>query len=460
MSVDVSVPRLPTDFVWGVATAAYQIEGGVSEGGRGPSIWDTFVHQPGATFHGDTADVACDHYHRWPDDLDLMAELGIPAYRLSLSWSRLQPAGSGPLNPEGVTFYRDLLTGARHRGIEPYVTLYHWDLPQPLQDGGGWPERATAERFGEYAALVADQLGDLAEHWITINEPWCAAFLGHAWGMQAPGHQDETEAVRAAHHLLLAHGLALSGFRERRPAAKLGITNIVGNLAPYSDSPDDARATAIMDVRMNRIFLEPLYHGRYGDDVVKVFAPHGLSDDETPGALVQPGDLSVIAAPTDFVGINHYTNTLIQDDPSAPHYGARMIQVQPAPTTFGWSDTPGALRDVLLRIGREYTGLPIYVTENGATFYDYPTPDGEVRDPERVHYLTGYTAAVGEAVAAGADVRGYFAWSFLDNFEWSHGYSKRFGLVYVDYPTQRRIPKQSAYWYRDFIAQHSTGRTP
>ncbi|QSB12876.1 beta-glucosidase [Natronosporangium hydrolyticum] len=451
--------RLPAGFVWGVATAAYQIEGAVAEGGRGPSIWDTFVRQPDAIFHGDDADRACDHYHRWESDLDLMAELGIPAYRLSLSWARLQPAGSGPLNPEGVEFYRTLIAGCRARGIEPYVTLYHWDLPQPLQDAGGWPDRATAQRFGEYAALVADELGDLAEYWITINEPWCAAFLGHAWGMQAPGHADETEAVRAAHHLLLAHGLALAGFRQRRPAAKVGITNIVSNLAPVTDSPADVRATATVDVRMNRLFLEPVYRGRYGAEVVAEFGGHGLTDDETGDGLVRPGDLALIAAPTDFVGINHYTNTRIQHDPAVAG-GVRMIQVAPTPTTFGWSDTPDALREVLLRVARDYSPLPIYVTENGATFADYPTPDGEVRDPERVRYLAGYTAAVAEAVAAGADVRGYFAWSFLDNFEWSHGYSKRFGLVYVDYPSQRRIPKQSAYWYRDFIAHHRTGRNP
>jgi beta-glucosidase len=450
---------LGPEFVWGVATAAYQIEGGAAEGGRGPSIWDTFVRAPDAIFHGDDGDITCDHYHRWESDLDLMAELGIPAYRLSLSWARLQPAGSGPLNPEGVRFYRALLTGCRARGIEPYVTLYHWDLPQPLQDAGGWPQRATAERFGAYAALVADQLGDLAAHWITINEPWCAAVLGHAWGMQAPGHTDLTEAARAAHHLLLAHGLALAAFRERRPDAKLGITNILGNLTPFADTPEDRRATAAVDVRMNRLFLEPLYNCRYGEDVVAELGAHGLTDHETGGGLVRPGDLARIAAPTDFVGVNHYTNLRIRHDPSASRDGVQMIPVEPAPTSFGWSDTPSALRDVLLRVAREFTPLPIHVTENGAAFADYPTPDGEVRDPERVHYLAGYTAGVAEAVAAGADVRGYFVWSFLDNFEWSHGFSKRFGLVYVDYPTQRRIPKQSAYWYRDLIANHRSGRT-
>ena len=289
---------LPDGFVFGVATAAFQIEGGVAEGGRGPSIWDAFTMQPGAIHHGETAEVACDHYHRWESDLDLMAELGIPAYRLSLSWSRLQPTGEGPLNPEGVAFYRDLLRGCRARGIEPYVTLYHWDQPQPLEDAGGWPARRTAELFGEYAGLVADALGDLAEHWITVNEPVCASFLSYWWGMQAPGRTDLTEAVRAAHHLLLGHGLALRAFRDRRPEAKLGITNLVSNLAPASSSAEDAAATAALDIRFNRVFLEPVYHGSYGADVAAVFADQGLTADETDDGLVRRGDLALISAAT------------------------------------------------------------------------------------------------------------------------------------------------------------------
>jgi beta-glucosidase len=448
---------LPDDFVFGVATAAFQIEGGVAEGGRGPSIWDAFTMQPGAIHHGETAEVACDHYHRWESDLDLMAELGIPAYRLSLSWSRLQPTGEGPLNPEGVAFYRDLLRGCRERGIEPYVTLYHWDLPLALQDAGGWPERRTAELFGEYAGLVADALGGLAEHWITVNEPVCASFLSYWWGMQAPGHTDLTEAVRAAHHLLLGHGLAVRAFRERRPEAKLGITNLVSNLAPASSSPEDAAATAALDIRFNRVFLEPVYHGSYGADVAAVFADQGLTADETDDGLVRRGDLALISARTDFAGVNHYTNTLVAADPESWN-GARMIQVEPAPTNFDWSDTPEALSAVLQRLSHEYTGLPLYVTENGATFTDYVTPDGRVHDPERVHYLAGYTSALADARAAGADVRGYFLWSFLDNFEWSWGYSQRFGIVYTDFGTQQRTPKDSAYWYRDLIRANRSAR--
>jgi len=308
---------LPADFVWGVATAAYQIEGAVAEGGRGPSIWDTFSHTPGKTLHGDTGDIACDHYHRWATDLDLMAELGIPAYRLSLSWSRLQPGGSGPLNPEGVAFYRNLLQGAMDRGIAPYVTLYHWDLPQELQDAGGWPERDTAYRFGEYAALVADALGDLAEDWITINEPICASFLSYSWGMQAPGLTDTRLAVRAAHHLLLAHGLALRAFREHRPSARLGITNLIGNLTPATDSAADIAAVRSWDAQSNRLFLDPVYLGRYSEAVLDGLGRYGLTADEVADGLVRPGDLALISAPTDFAGVNHYTNMIVRADPAA-----------------------------------------------------------------------------------------------------------------------------------------------
>jgi beta-glucosidase len=445
---------LPADFVWGVATAAYQIEGGVAEGGRGPSIWDTFSHTPGKTLHGDPGDVACDHYHRWTTDLDLMAELGIPAYRLSLSWSRLQPGGTGPLNPQGVAFYRNLLRGAVDRGITPYVTLYHWDLPQELQDAGGWPERETAYRFGEYAALVADALGDLADTWITINEPICASFLSYSWGMQAPGLTDTGLAVRAAHHLLLAHGLALRAFRERRPSTRIGITNLIGNLTPATDSTADAAAVRSWDAQSNRLFLDPVYLGRYSEAVVDALGQYGLTVDEVPGGLVRPGDLELISAPTDFAGVNHYTNMIVRADPTAAN-GISWEHVTPTPTSFGWSDTPEALTAVLLRVA-QISGLPLYVTESGASFHDYVTPDAMVHDPERIAYLDGYTGAVGRAVAAGADVRGYFAWSFLDNFEWAEGYSKRFGLVYVDYRTQDRIPKDSARWYSELIAAQAS----
>jgi beta-glucosidase len=455
-----TLAALPADFRFGTATAAYQIEGGVDAGGRGPSIWDTFAHTPGRTHRGDTGDIACDHFHRWEADLDLMAELGLPAYRMSLSWSRLQPAGTGDLNPDGVRFYRGVLDGCRQRGITPLVTLYHWDLPQPLQDAGGWPARHTADRFADYAGRCVDAFADLVDDWITINEPWCVSFLSHEWGVQAPGVEDPNQAIRAAHHTLLAHGLALQQLRTKAPAARVGITNIVSNVNPGSDSPADVAAAAELDIRLNRIFLEPCYHGDYPDDVLAVFAPAGLAAGETDGDLVRPGDLDLIAAPTDFVGINHYTNVLAHAD-AGRQGGIRIEQVAPTPTSFGWSNTPDALRDVLTRVSKEYSPAPIVVTENGASFNDYVDPSGEVRDVERIDYLRGYIGAVGEAVAAGVDVRGYFAWSLFDNFEWAEGYDKRFGLVYVDYRTQDRIPKASALWYRDLIATfHRLKRTP
>jgi beta-glucosidase len=445
---------LPAGFLFGTATAAYQIEGGVAEGGRGPSIWDTFAHTPGTTHRGDTGEVACDHYHRWEADLDLMAELGLLGYRFSLSWARLQPAGSGELNPEGVAFYRDLIDGCRRRGITPLATLYHWDLPQPLQDAGGWPSRDTAHHFADYASRCIDAFADLVDDWITINEPWCVSFLSHAWGVQAPGLRDPAAAIRAAHHTLLAHGLALQHFREKAPGARVGITNILSNVNPRTDAPADVAAAKTLDIRMNRIFLEPCYHGQYPADVVEVFGPDGLNAGEADGALVQPGDLALISAPTDFVGVNHYTNVRAyagDGDDGRSWGGVRIEQVEPTPTSFGWSNTPSALTDILTRVAREYSPLPIHVTENGASFHDYVDPNGEVRDVERIDYLRGYVDAVGRAVESGVDVRGYFCWSFMDNFEWAEGYDKRFGLVYVDYRTQERIPKASAYWYRDLI---------
>jgi beta-glucosidase len=448
-----SLDSFPPGFLFGTATAAYQIEGAVNEGGRGVSIWDTFSHTPGRTHRGDNGDVACDHYHCWADDLDLMASLGYGAYRLSLSWTRLQPTGSGPLNPEGVEFYRALLMGCWERGITPLVTLYHWDLPQPLQDAGGWPSRETAYRFGDFAALVIAALGDLAEDWITINEPWCVSFLSHAWGVQAPGITDDRLAIRAAHHTLVAHGLALAAFRSRLPEARVGITNILTNVNPLTSSADDVAMAAQIDSRFNRVFLEACYLGRYPADVLAVFEADGLNAVPAEGALVQPGDLELISAPTDFVGVNHYHNMVVAADPTG-WKGAAITHAQPIMTTFGWSNTPEALQAILIRVNREYSSLPIIVTENGATFHDYPDPTGEVRDPERIDYLCGYIDGIGRAIQAGVPVRGYMAWSFLDNFEWAEGFDKRFGLVFVDFATQTRIPKASAYWYQDLIARH------
>jgi beta-glucosidase len=448
------ISALAADFVFGVATAAYQIEGGVKEGGRGVSIWDTFSHTPGKTLHGDTGDIACDHYHRWAADLDLMKDLGIQGYRLNFSWARLQPTGEGDLNPEGVEFYRDILKGCHDRGIKPFVTIYHWDLPQALQDKGGWPARETAFRFGEYTALLIDEFADLAEDWITINEAWCVAYLGHSWGMQAPGFKDDALAIRAAHHVLLAHGLALAQFRKKAPQLRVGITNIHGNVTAKTNSSADQAAAAELDVRMNKLFLEPLYKGSYSDDVVAVFEVDGLNAGEIPGALVQPGDLALISAPTDFIGVNHYHNMIASASEGAPN-GIGMEQATPnEQSSWNWPNTPYALGNIVRRINRDYSDLPIVITENGITLNDYAGPDGKVNDPDRIDYLNGYINEIAKAARDGVPMAGYFAWSFMDNFEWAEGYNMRFGLVHVDYPTQTRTPKQSAFWYRNLISEH------
>ncbi|HEY0697518.1 MAG TPA: GH1 family beta-glucosidase [Micromonospora sp.] len=439
----------PVGFAWGAATAAYQIEGAVTEDGRGPSIWDTFAHTPGATVRAETGDVACDHYHRWESDLDLIAELGLTAYRLSLSWSRLQPTGHGPLNPKAVAFYRRLLAGLRERGVRPFVTLYHWDLPQPLEDAGGWPVRATAERFADYAALVMTALGNLAEDWVTLNEPWCSAFLGYGTGRHAPGRTSDTDAVAAAHHLNLAHGLAVSRMRDRRPGIRIGVTHLITDIVPASDTAADLAAAGRMDANNNLMFLDPLLRGRYPDAVHELYSRHGLRD------LVAASDEQVIATPIDFLGVNHYQQIVVSHDDTEPHLRARAVAAEPATTSLRWSVKPDSLRNVLLRVATEYPAPPLYVTENGASFDDHVDHQGDVVDPDRIDYLRGYLQAAAEAIRAGVNLQGYFVWSLMDNFEWAEGYGKRFGLIYVDYATQRRTPKASASWYRDVITRHA-----
>ncbi|MFB2586785.1 GH1 family beta-glucosidase [Herbiconiux liukaitaii] len=443
----------PAGFAWGVATAAYQIEGAATEGGRGPSIWDVFSHTEGLTLHGDTGDIACDHYHRWEEDVDLLVELGISSYRLSVSWSRLQPTGRGPLNPEAVSFYRTLLQALRSRGIDAYVTLYHWDLPAPLEQEGGWTARTTSSLFADYARAVLTQLGDLASHWITLNEPWCSSFLGYGYGAHAPGRRDLRAAVAAAHHLNLAHGLAVAAIREVAPQVSVGVTDILTDIVPASDAHRDRAAADRLDAVTNRVFMDPVYLGAYGAAVHEALDPHGLSE------VIHDGDLALIGVPVDFAGVNHYQRVIASADDDAP-FGVREVPAEPATTSFGWSVTPDALRSVLARVAREWTTLPVYVTESGASYHDYVDPNGEIIDIERVSYLDGYFAAAADAITDGVDLRGYFAWSFLDNFEWAEGYSKRFGLVYVDYRTQERIPKLSAHWYSALIAAHTSLTRP
>jgi beta-glucosidase len=440
--------RFPRDFVWGASTSAYQIEGAFDDDGRGRSIWDTFARRPGATVHGDTGDVACDHYHRWRDDVALMRELGLSGYRLSVSWPRLQPSGRGGLNQSAVSYYRSLLAALAESGIRPLVTLYHWELPQPLEDAGGWPSRDTAGRFADFAGLATAALGDLAEDWITINEPWCQAFLGYESGKHAPGRRNLREAVAASHHLLLAHGLGVAAIRAQSAGARVGIANLLTDVVSGSDRPDDIAATARYDANNNLLFLDPVLRGGYPSAVRAVYEPLGLAE------WIRPGDEAAIGAPTDFLGVNHYQRVVVRADPTDAHLGAASTPAEPATTSLGWSVTPDSLQAVLMRVSREYPPIPLYVTENGASYPDYVDPSGEVRDTERTAYLEGYLSAAAAAIEAGVDLRGYFHWSLLDNFEWGEGYSSRFGLVFVDYGTQRRIPKASARWYSDFIRRH------
>lgn len=426
----------PADFCWGVATAAYQIEGAVNEDGRGPSIWDTFSHTPGKTHNGDTGDVACDHYHRWAEDLELMSQLGIQSYRFSVAWPRVLPQGTGRVNAKGLDFYERLVDGLLARGIEPNATLYHWDLPQPLQDRGGWASRDTAHAFVDYADAVSRRLGDRVKFYATFNEPWCIAILSHEIGEHAPGFSDRRLALQVAHHVLLAHGLALPVLRQNAPRAQHGI---VLNFTPsyaLDDSTEAQQAARLMDGTFNRWFADPLFKGRYPEDIWDLY-----------GELVpkiQDGDLAQIAAPIDFLGVNYYTRVSFGGDPGSIER-----------TAMGWEVFPQGLRDLLVRLQRDY-GAPMYVTENGAA-YDDNLVDGAVHDPERVRYYERHLAAVQEAIMAGADVKGYYAWSLLDNFEWAKGYSKRFGLIYVDYASQQRILKSSARWYAELIAKHRAG---
>ena len=448
--------RPAADFLWGVATSAYQIEGAAFEDGRTASIWDTFSRVPGAVFGGHNGDTACDHYHRMPEDVALIAGLGVDAYRFSLSWPRIQPGGRGPANPRGLAFYDRLVDRLLEHGILPWTTLYHWDLPQELEDAGGWPARDTAYRFADYAELAMDALGDRVRWWTTLNEPWCSAVLGYETGRHAPGRQDRAESLAAVHHLLLGHGLAAQRLRGRAPAGapeppQVGITLNTTHAIPAEGTEADRAAARRADGVGTRLYTDPLVHGRYPADVLQDLAAEGIS------LPVHDGDLAAIAQPLDFLGVNYYTSQYVSGaaDGDAPAADGRPVtrsvpQGHPV-TAMDWEIVPGGLTDHLVRLDRDYPGIPLYVTENGAAFEDRAGPDGGVHDADRTAYLAEHIAAVARARAAGADVRGYFAWSLLDNFEWGHGYDKRFGIVHVDYPTQRRTVKQSGQWFGEHI---------
>jgi beta-glucosidase len=437
-------------FVWGAGTAAFQIEGATRTDGRGESIWDRFAAGAGNVADGDTGEPACEHYFRWREDLNLMRELGIQGYRFSVSWPRVQPDGRGPVNPKGIDFYRRLAEGLRERGIVPLATLYHWDLPQALQDEGGWAERDVVERYAEYARLVLDGLDGLVEDWVTHNEPWVTSFLGYALGIKAPGLRDWSAALRASHHALLAHGVAVRDFRAAGRAGRIGITLNFTVARPASDAPEDVAAALRLDGHHNRWFLDAVLRGTYPADMVELY-----EERVGPFDAVRDGDLETIAQPIDFLGVNFYRPNLVAvgDDPIL---GIREVEQDRELTAMDWPVVPEALTELLLRLKRDYGDFPLLITENGAAFADR-LDDGVVDDERRVEYLRTHIAAVEAARTQGVDVRGYYVWSLLDNFEWEWGYAKRFGIVYVDYATQRRIPKRSALWYRDLIASRNGG---
>jgi beta-glucosidase len=441
------IPGFPADFDWGVATSAYQIEGAVDEGGRGPSIWDTFSHTPGRTANGETGDVACDHYHHLEEDLDLMSELGLKIYRFSIAWPRVMPTGKGKLNEEGVDFYSRLVDGLLERGIKPFPTLYHWDLPQALEDEGGWPNRDTAERFAEYAAAMFDRLGDRVDLWLTHNEPWVTAFMSYVANHTAPGvYNDWPTALRVSHHLLLSHGLAVQALRASRPSAKVGMVPNLAPAEPVTNSAEDVEAARKWDGFQNRWFLDPLFRGSYPEDMLAEYERFSFADS------VEDGDMQTIAAPVDLLGVNFYMRVLIRNAPGSIFFDTESTTSQTDLTEMGWEVTPEGLHELLVWIKDEYGNPDIYITENGCALADKWNGEEVVEDPRRVDFLVRHVEQLARAIADGVQVKGYCVWSLLDNYEWSSGYAKRFGLYYVDYPTQRRIPKQSALWYRGQIA--------
>ncbi len=445
----------PSQFLWGTATAAYQIEGAWEADGKGESIWDRFSHTPGKVINGDTGDLACDHYHRWPEDIALMTDLGLHAYRFSISWPRVLPAGRGQVNQAGLDFYSRLVDGLLAAGITPFATLYHWDLPQALQDGGGWADRSTAEAFVEYADVISRHLGDRIGHWITHNEPSVVAYNGNLTGEHAPGITDLGIALRVSHHLLLSHGWAVPVLRRNSPGSEVGITINVNVTEPASPSAEDYDDFRYQDGIWTRWFMDPLYGRGYPADlVVDHVASGGLSPEGL--TFVQAGDMETIAVRIDFLGLNYYFRLLSRSPeiPEAENHPQTVFQA-PKDTTnwteMGWEVYPRGLIQVLARLAFDYQLPKIYITENGASYSDGPDGERRIRDDRRLRYLREHFAWAHRAIALGVPLAGYFVWSFLDNFEWARGYAQRFGLVWVDYKTQDRILKDSAHWYKRVI---------
>ncbi|GAA4120156.1 GH1 family beta-glucosidase [Knoellia locipacati] len=445
--------RFPDGFLWGAATASFQIEGSTTADGRSPSIWDTFCEIEGKVVNKDTGDPACDHYRRMPQDVVLMKELGLDAYRFSVAWPRVIPTGTGAVNPAGIDFYSRLVDDLLEHDIRPFVTLYHWDLPQVLDDRGGWLNRDIKDWFAEYTQTVVSHLGDRVTHWTTLNEPWCSSLLSYSLGHHAPGHTDPVEGLVSAHHLMLAHGTAVPAIRENCPGAEVSITlNPTQVYGPDDATEADADAVRRADNALNGIFFGPLFHGAY---------PQSLLDDTahlTDHSYIHDGDLEVISAPLDNLGVNNYFPTRVKHTEGAVHplpggEGVEETDPHPPLTDMGWEISPQGHHDILMRSAQE-CGLPVYITENGSAWPDEVSEDGAVHDPDRTAYLHGHLDAVKQAIDDGADIRGYFAWSLMDNFEWAFGYSKRFGIVHVDYDTQKRTVKDSGHEYARIIAAH------
>ncbi|MGZ5399707.1 MAG: GH1 family beta-glucosidase [Nocardioides sp.] len=436
-------PQLPSGFTFGTSTASYQIEGAASEDGKGPSIWDTFTAEPGRISDGSTGDVACDHYHRWPEDVALMKQLGAGGYRFSISWPRIQPTGAGKVNPKGLAFYDRLVDGLLEAGIEPMATLFHWDLPQGLQDDGGWLNRDTIERFADYADIVGSALADRVVHWIPVNEPNVVTLMGHGLGVHAPGQALLFDALPVAHHLLVAHGRAVIALR-RAGATSIGCANNHAPIWPASDQDADVGAAKLFDALWNGMYLEGMLLGRYPNDL------RPLLED-----AVRPGDSATIRQPLDFYGVNYYNPMKIAASPPEAELPFEILDLLGHPTTdFGWPIVPDALREWLIMFRARYRAAlpPIVITESGCSYDDGPDQDGVVDDQRRIDYLDAHLRAIATAIQRGVDIRGYYTWSLMDNFEWAEGYSQRFGLVHVDFETQQRTPKKSFQWYADLIA--------
>ena len=435
----------PPDFVWGVATSSFQIEGAATADGKGPSIWDRFCRLPGAIADASNGDIACDHYRHWQADLDLIQDLGVDAYRFSISWPRVQPLGRGAFNPAGRGFYERIVDGLLARGIKPYLTLNHWDLPDALQAGGGWAARDTVQRFVDYAQHVAARVGDRVAAITTHNEPWVMAVLGHETGLFAPGVKSRATAMQVAHHLLLSHGLSLQALRAQGCASRLGIVLNLSPIAPATNSAEDVARAQLEDGCAVRWYMDPLFKGGYPQDVLD-----HLGQD---APRIEPGDLAHIATPMDFLGVNYYTRSVVSAaGPWDVTTGGKAL------TDMGWEVYPEGLTELLLRLHRDYRVPPMYVKENGAAFKDV-LEGGQVHDADRTDYIARHIAAVGDALQQGVPMAGYMVWSLMDNFEWASGYEKRFGIVHVDYQTLARTPKDSALWYRDFLQAQKAARS-